>query len=224
MRSRRAPRGARFGAFLAVGVPLALLLGWVLFGRGAAHRAQTAHAVRIAPSRIFVELAIAHATGRLARETYRLEDRSGISRASFRAEGRDGTAVEVATRPERVYDVAFAFERIAGDGAWQVVNKPPRGDVGTTYRLTIAQTAQGRSGSRVVSFTDPRYWAVRAGREYRIRLSRERPVPDLVRLSGTTLADPRYERLVADVRAFGDAEFRADVARARARARGLPAR
>jgi hypothetical protein len=86
--------------------------------------------------------------------------------------------------------------------------------------VTIEQTAQGESGRRTFSFTDPKYWAVAAGREYHIRLDPRKPTPnqaDLLRLDSTSIAEPRYAKIVDDFAAFGSPAFHRTVASARAK-------
>ncbi|MBV8654905.1 MAG: hypothetical protein JO160_02600, partial [Candidatus Eremiobacteraeota bacterium] len=78
--------------------------------------------------------------------------------------------------------------------------------------------ADYKQGERTVTFTDPHYWAVTAGRQYSIDLSKQSP-NDLLKMQSTAVADPRYEQIVRDFREFGPDEFRANVAAAQARAR-----
>jgi len=86
--------------------------------------------------------------------------------------------------------------------------------------VSIEQTAQGQSGRRTFSFTDPHYWAVTAGRQYHIVLNRKNPTPseaDLLHLESTAVAEPRYAKIVADFEAFGSPAFHRTVAAARAK-------
>jgi hypothetical protein len=84
----------------------------------------------------------------------------------------------------------------------------------------VKQLADYQQGQRTVTFTDPKYWATKAVRQYSIDLSKGVP-KDLVHLQGTQLADPRYEQIVDDFRNFGPDEFRHNVAAAQARIRGM---
>jgi hypothetical protein len=83
------------------------------------------------------------------------------------------------------------------------------------YTLHIHQVSGNKQGSRTITFTDPHYWAVTAGRQYHIVLNTNSPVPDLTKLQSTSLADPRYEKIVREFRNFGTPAFRARVAQAR---------
>jgi hypothetical protein len=96
------------------------------------------------------------------------------------------------------------------------VNKPPVGNTDIHYTLHIFQVADNKHGQRTILFTDPHYWAVTAGRQYQIQLSPNSPTPDLTKLKSTTLADPRYEKIVQAFRNFGPPSFRQKVAHAQA--------
>jgi hypothetical protein len=96
------------------------------------------------------------------------------------------------------------------------MNKPPAGNTDVHYTLHIFQVADNKQGQRTILFTDPRYWAVTAGRQYQIELSKNSPTPDLTKLKSTTLADPRYEKIVQAFRNFGPPSFRQKVVKAQA--------
>ena len=57
------------------------------------------------------------------------------------------------------------------------------------------------SGQRTVTFTNPQYWATKAGRQFEIDLSKGVP-KDLLRMQSSQVADPRYEQIVIDFREF----------------------
>ena len=84
------------------------------------------------------------------------------------------------------------------------------------YTLHIHQVADREQGSRTITFTDPHYWALEAGRQYHIQLRQNSPTPDLTKLQSTSLADPRYEKIVNAFRAFGPSSFRDKVRQAQA--------
>jgi hypothetical protein len=70
-----------------------------------------------------------------------------------------------------------------------------------------------------VTFTDPQYWATKAGRQYTIDLSKGVP-RDLLHVQSTEATDPRYAQIVKDFRDFGPDVFRRNVAAAQERIRG----
>jgi hypothetical protein len=98
---------------------------------------------------------------------------------------------------------------------WQLVNQPPRGNTSVHYTIHVRQVVDFKQGERTITFTDPHYWAVTAGRQYNIDLSKNSP-SDLLKMNSTSLADPRYLTIVNDFRNFGPDEFRARIVKARA--------
>ncbi|MBV9150004.1 MAG: hypothetical protein JO024_09065, partial [Candidatus Eremiobacteraeota bacterium] len=58
-----------------------------------------------------------------------------------------------------------------------------------------------------------------AGRQYEIHLDRNKPTPSLLQLSGSAIADKRYQAIVNDFRNFGTPGFRAKVAEVQAAVR-----
>ncbi|MGH7709136.1 MAG: hypothetical protein ACREM8_12805 [Vulcanimicrobiaceae bacterium] len=202
-------------------VMIAFLVGLVAVGyaltRTYQDRAHAVHNVATSRSELHLGLSIHHDRGPIADEEYRMSDINGISTARYRASNRHGVTITVELVPQPTYDVSFFFGRVDHDGIWKLTNRPPRGDLTTRYTLDVGQLIDGAHGSRRISFTDPHYWATTAGHQYRIHLERNKPVPDLLTLSSTTLADPRYLRVVDDFRAFGPEEFRAKVSAAQAR-------
>ncbi len=149
-------------------------------------------------------------------EQYVMHNQNGISSAQYKIQGYSGKVVTIVLPPDKTYAVTFFFEEIVQDGIWQLMNKPPAGNTDVDYTLHIHQVAENKQGSRTVTFTDPHYWAVTAGRQFQIQLSPNSPTPDLTKLKSTSLADPRYEKIVRAFRNFGSPSFRAGVARAQA--------
>jgi hypothetical protein len=197
-----------------------LLAAYAMFNRSIVPRYVAARKVLDRHSEIRLSLKIRHEHGALAEEDYAMSDVDGISASSYRAVGRDGTAITVEERPRRALDaanVAFFFGRVVQDGIWELTNKPPRGDTSTTYEAHVYQLIDEQHGSRDVTFTDPHYWATTGGHQFHITLAKNKPVPDLLTMTSTVLVEPRYQELVDDFRAFGPDSFRTKSAQARAR-------
>ena len=206
-------------AFIIILALVFVVTGWQLYARNETERFRAVDAVRKSNSYIKLTLTVAFPSGPIATERYTLIDDNGRSRATYAVSDRRGT---IATFDEviRGYDVTFAFDRVVQDGIWELNTKHPRTLADTRYVVTIEQTAQTQSGHRTFSFTDPKYWAVAAGRQYHIRLDPKRPTPseaDLLRLDSTAVAEPRYAKIVADFEAFGSPTFHRTVASARAK-------
>lgn len=206
-------------AFIAILALVFVVTGWQLYARNEAARFRAVNAVRTSNSYIKLTLQVAYPSGPIATERYTLVNDNGKSRASYAVGDRKGT---IATFDEiiRGYDVTFAFDKVVSDGIWELNSKRARSLADTKYTVTIEQTAQSQSGRRTFSFTDPHYWAVAAGRQYHIRLDPKKPTPseaDLLRLDSTSLAEPRYAKIVADFSSFGSPQFHRTVASARAK-------
>ena len=73
-----------------------------------------------------------------------------------------------------------------------------RSSAETLHVVEISQVADTSSGSHRFQFSDPRYIANEAGREYHIHLDPHKPMPDIVNLESTSTADPRYQKTVDD--------------------------
>jgi hypothetical protein len=204
-------------AFIIVLACVFVVTGWQLYARNETERYRAVDAVRHSNSVIRLTLRIAYPTGPIATEEYQLVDDNGKSRATYAVGDRKGT---VATFDEiiRGYDVTFAFDKVVQDGIWELNSKHPRTTADTKYVVTIEQTAQSQSGRRTFSFTDPHYWAIAAGRQYHITLDPKKPTPtqaDLLHLESTSIAEPRYAKIVADFQTFGSPAFHRTVASAR---------
>lgn len=157
-------------------------------------------------------------------EQYTLRDDNGVSSAQYKIQGYSGKVVTITMPPEKTFspnrNVGYFFEDITqNDQAWQLMNKPPVGNTDEQYTLHIHQIADNRQGTRTVTFTDPHYWAITAGRQYHIQLSAHSPTPDLTKLESTTIADPRYEKIVQAFRNFGPPSFRQKIEQAQAMVR-----
>lgn len=172
--------------------------------------------VRNSQSVLDLSLTIKYDKPPIYEERYTMHNDNGVSTAQYRIQGYSGKVVTITLPPDKTYAVTFFFEEVVQDGIWQLVSKPPAGNTDVHYILKIHQVADTKQGSRTVVFTDPHYWAVAAGRQYHIVLSKNSPTPDLTKLNSTSLADPRYEQIVQAFRNFGPASFREKIAKAQA--------
>lgn len=179
------------------------------------HKAELAK-VRNSASVLDLSLALKYDKPPVYEEQYVMRNDNGVSTAQYRIQGYSGKVVTITLPPDKTYAVTFFFEQVVQDGIWQLMNKPDAGNTDVHYTLHIHQVADQKQGSRTVTFTDPHYWAVTAGRQYEIQLSKNSPTPDLTKLKSTTLADPRYEQIVTAFRNFGTPSFRKKVAEAQA--------
>jgi|SRR5579884_27680 len=209
-------RGSWFGTAIFIFAVLFIVLGTIFIPwPDFQHKREVARIAQSA-SVLDLSLTIKYAKPPIYLEEYRMYNDNGTSSAQYKVQGYSGKVVTITLPPDRTYAVTFFFEQVVQDGIWQLTNKPPAGNTNATYTLHIHQVADREHGSRTITFTDPHYWAVQAGRQYHIVLSQSSPVPDLTKLQSTSLADPRFEKIVEAFRAFGPPSFRAKVAQAQA--------
>jgi len=202
-----------FPVLISLAAAVAVIVGWLtFFVKPEAARYHATQRVANSSSTLHVGMTVRYAAGPVASEEYRMADTNGSSTASYRVVGTNGKVYTITTPAIESYTVPFFFERVVADGIWKIADRPPRGDRSIAYTLSVDQAVQNERGSRTVHFTDPHYWATTAGRQYEIHLSKNKPTPSLLQLSGTSLADKRYAALVSDFRNFGTPGFRAKVA------------
>jgi hypothetical protein len=200
--------------FVVLVAIVGLVVGVKLFWTAENQRLQAVDSVRYQRSEIRLSEVVTHAKGPIAREQLRMTNLDGKSTVYYEAQNRSGSRVARFTYPINGYDVTFAFDVLVRDGIWELQSKPLRGtNTDNVYVISIAQTAGERSGSHTFSFTDPHYLA--HAREYAIHLDKNKPVPDLLTLKSTTIAEPRYQKMVDDFGTFGPVGFRKTVAAAR---------
>jgi len=171
-----------------------------------------------APSELYARMSIRYANPPIYEEDYAMQDVEGVSTFQYRIRSYNCREITVKAPAAKVTDVSFFFGGLDQDGIWQLVNRAPLKGATAFYTVYVKQLADYKQGERTVTFTDPHYWAVTAGRQYSIDLSKQSP-NDLLKMQSTAVADPRYEQIVKDFREFGPDEFRANVAAAQARAR-----
>lgn len=205
--------------FILVLAVVMLIVGWRIYGFGEMGRFGPAVHAQRAPSELYARMLVRYAKPPVYQEEYRMSDVEGVSKFSYSIRGYDGRQIAVNAPPARVYDVSFFIGRLDQDGVWQIVDKEPRPNADAHYTVYVKQVADYKQGDRTVTFTDPHYWATKAGRLYTIDLSKGVP-SDLVHLSSTQVADPRYEQIVKDFRDFGPDVFRRNVEAAQQRIRG----
>jgi hypothetical protein len=197
-----------------------LILGWRIYGMGEMGRFGPAIHAQKAPSELYARMFVRYSKPPVYDEEYRMSDIEGVSKFVYLIRGYKGHEITVTAPPARVYDVSFFFGRLTQDGVWQLVDKPPLPDADSRYTVYVRQLADYKQGQRTVKFTSPEYWATKAGRQFEIDLSKGVP-SDLLRLQSSQVADPRYQEIVNDFRAFGPDEFRHNVGVAQARIRAL---
>lgn len=208
-------KGARFGLVLLLFAVATVAVAFFVYLPGEVKSMHNAERAFKAPSVLYTSLAMHYDTPPIFSETYVAEDNNGISSFSYRIRGYNGREVRINAPPRKIYDVSYFFGRLVQDGVWDLTSKPIRGNGAIHYRLDVRQTADFKHGEHIVTFTDPHWWATTAGRQYSIQLDKNKPVPDLMSLKSTSLADPHYAMIVNDFRQFGPPLFLRNIANAR---------
>jgi hypothetical protein len=204
--------------FIVVVAVVMLILGWRIYGTGEMGRFGPAIHAQKAPSQLYARMLVRYPKGPIYEEEYRMSDIEGVSTFQYRIRGYAGRQITVNAPAARVYDVSFFFGRLDQDGIWQLVNKPPLPDAPAHYTVYVKQLADYKKGERTVTFTNPEYWAKKAGQEYEIDLSKGVP-KDFVHVQNDQASAPHYLQIVKDFLDFGPYEFKRNVAAAQARIR-----
>ncbi|MBV8727161.1 MAG: hypothetical protein JO233_05190 [Candidatus Eremiobacteraeota bacterium] len=209
-----------FPLIVSLAAVAAVIAGWLLFfAKPESVRYHATQRVANSSSAFDVSMGVRYTSGPISAEEYRASNRNGSSTASYRIVGTNGKVYTITTPPIESYTVPFFFERLVADGIWKITDRPPRGDRSVSYTVHVDQAVTNERGSRTVTFTDPHYWATTAGRQYEIHLDRNKPTPSLLQLSGSAIADKRYQAIVDEFRSFGTPGFRAKVAEVQAAVR-----
>lgn len=194
---------------------VAVVGGWLIFAKTEVQRYQAVNMVRTAKSYIKLRMDVRYPSGPIATESYVLVNDNGASKATYAVTNRAGT---IATFDEQLrgVDVSETFDYLVHDGIWEIDSKRRRTTSDVVYTVRIDQTAQGQSGHREITFANPKYLAT--AREFHIKLDPKKPTPsenDLLHMDATSIADPRYEKIVSDFRSFGSPTFKRTIASAR---------
>jgi hypothetical protein len=200
--------------FILVAVVITAVSGWYLYAKPEHDRFVAVQRVLASRSEIRLTYVIEHGDGPIAREVWSMQNLNGTSVASYAATDRKGTTATF-DQPIVGYSVTFLFDKLVQDGIWELHTRQGRGPSRDIYAVTIAQVADKASGSHHFEFTDPHYLATTAGREYHIHLDPNKPLPDLLRLQSTSVADPRYQQIVDDFQQFGSPRFKQTIVAAR---------
>ena len=198
--------------FITILAVAAVVIGWIMFVPQEKQRAEAVRRVKNSTSDVHLRMSVKYDSGKIDSEEYRMEDLNGRSHAVYQITASSGKTYTITSPTSATYTVPFFFEKLVADGIWKITNQPPRGNTNAHYTVQIQQAVQNERGSRTILFTDPHYLATTAGRQFHIHLDKNKPTPDLLKMSSTALADPRYQQIVDDFRNFGTPAFRKNVA------------
>jgi len=204
---------------ITVAAIVALVIGWKIYWPIESQRYTAARMVERSASVIRITYIVTHQQGPIARERLTFSNVNGKADVAYEGTNRAGTAIARFMQPVSGFSIATLFGEIVRDGVWDLTTKPPRGNTTISYTISVYQLTDNQSGERTYTFTDPHYWATTGGRQYQLHLEKDKPIPDLLTLHSTSIAEPRYGKLVHDFDAFDAPGFRATLAAARAKLR-----
>jgi hypothetical protein len=145
-------------------------------------------------------------TGPISAETYRISNDNGSVHMFFSATNKDGSVTKQFDVPLEGPSGTFLFEQLRADGIWDLDDKPVRPRSTEQYIIEVDQTLGDQGGSRAFGFSDPHYWATTKAQEIELRL----PAKSMrslnlsqVASAGLALRDPRYLKIVDEIRSFG---------------------
>jgi len=144
--------------------------------------------------------------GPIASETYRISNNNGAVKFFFSATDRDGTLTKQFDVPLSGPSGTFLFEQLRADGIWELDDKAMLPEPREEYVVEVAQTLGNEGGSRAFGFSDPHYWATTKSEEFQLRMpakSMKKLNVSRVGSSGRTLRDPRYLKVVSEIKGFG---------------------
>jgi hypothetical protein len=144
--------------------------------------------------------------GPISQETYRISNDNGAVKMFFSASNRDGSVTKQFNVPLSGPYATFLFEQLRADGIWDLDDKPLRPNSKEQYVVAVHQTLGDEGGSRSFGFSDPKYWATTKAQEFYLRL----PAKSMkhfnltnIASAGRPLRDPRYLKIVNEIRGFG---------------------
>ncbi|HVA37801.1 MAG TPA: hypothetical protein VNJ51_09325 [Candidatus Dormibacteraeota bacterium] len=200
---------------VAAGIILFLYGAWHYGVRGDLAKFERVQRVLDSPSELHLSMLVSYRSGPLVEERYAMDDVDGRSEVAYTLLGRNGVRASVHDILRSV-DVPAFFDKAKQDGIKELAAKPFVNGANAAYTIRVASSIGGVSGSHTFAFTSPEFWATKAGHEYHIVLSKDKPVPDILTLKGLSRNDPRYLHLVQAFESFGTPRFLAAKARARA--------
>lgn len=196
---------ARSWLVIAVCVVLAAT-GYVLFLKPFIAQEPQLDRVLNANSTWTVTMQVYKQLGPISSETYRVSNDNGAVKMFYSASNRDASVTKQFDVPLSGPNGTFLFEQLRLDGLWELDDKPVRPHSTEQYVVEVDQTLGNDSGSRAFGFSDPQYWATTKAEEFQLRL----PAKSMhslnlsqVASAGRSLRDPRYLKIVNEIRNFG---------------------
>lgn len=145
--------------------------------------------------------------GPLSAETYRISNDNGKTTIFYSATNRAGTVTKEFTAPLVGPSGTFLFEDLRANGLWELDDRPVRPNPVDEYVIEVDQTLGDEGGTHAFSFSDPAFWATTHSQEFNLHLPAKGPISDVngatMGVAGRSLREPRYFKIVQEIRAFG---------------------
>ena len=145
--------------------------------------------------------------GPLSAETYRISNDNGKTTIFYSATNRAGTVTKEFTAPLAGPSGTFLFEDLRANGLWELDDRAVRPDPVAEYVIEADQTLGDEGGTHVFSFSDPAFWATTHAQEFNLRLPLKGPITGskglTMGVAGRSLREPRYFKIVQEIRSFG---------------------
>jgi hypothetical protein len=145
--------------------------------------------------------------GPVSAETYRISNDNGKTTIFYSATNRAGTETKEFKVPLAGPSGTFLFEQLRADGLWELDDRPVRPNPVDEYVIEVDQTLGDEGGTHAFSFSDPAYWASTHSQEFDLHLPAKGPISGnrgaTFGVAGKSLREPRYWKIVQEIRAFG---------------------
>lgn len=145
--------------------------------------------------------------GPIAAETFRISNDNGKTTFFYAGTNRAGTVTKEFQVPIVGPSGTFLFEQLRADGLWELDDRAVRADPVDEYVVEADQTLGDQGGTHAFSFSDPAYWATTHAQEFQLHLPAKGPISGTkgmtLGVAGRSLREPRYWKIVEEIRGFG---------------------
>jgi len=146
--------------------------------------------------------------GPLSAETYRISNDNGKTTMFYSGTNRAGTVTKEFNAPIAGPSGTFLFEDLRANGLWELEDRAVRPNPVDEYVIEVDQILGDEGGTRSFSFSDPAFWATTHAQEFKLHLPAKGPVagtngPITGVAPGRSLQEPRYWKIVQEIRGFG---------------------
>lgn len=154
--------------------------------------------------------------GAISAETFRVANDDGKVKMFYSATSRSGLITKQFDVQLFGPNATFLYEELRADGIWELEDRPLLPHPRDEYIAFVSQTLGNEGGSRAFGFSDPQYWAASNAREFSLHPQATGSGPPMTTVSGRSLREPRYLKIVQLIKNFGPASVQQAEAKIRA--------